>query len=69
MQLGLTEKDAQGPESQQGGHTKEGVDPQSCALLRNLVADQMVVNEGSKHFSSPIPSPTVGQVLSLHQSP
>lgn len=52
MQLGLTEKDAQGPESQQSGHPEDSVDPQSCALLRNLVADQVGVSEGDKPFPS-----------------
>lgn len=50
MHLGLAENDGQGPESQQGGHTEESVDPQSCALFRNLVADQKVVSEGGKVF-------------------
>lgn len=43
VQLGLTEKDGQGPESQKGGHSKEIADPESCALLRNLVAGQKAV--------------------------
>lgn len=58
VQLGLTEKDGQGPEGQQGGHTEESVDPQSYALLRNLVADQKVVSEEGMSFSpsiSPLP--------------
>lgn len=43
MHLGLTEKDGQGPEGQKGRHSKEIVDPESCALLRNLVTGQKEV--------------------------
>jgi hypothetical protein len=46
----LTEKDGQGPESQQGRYTKESGDPKSCALLRNLEANQKIVIEGGKPF-------------------
>lgn len=40
---GLTDKDGQAPEGQKGGYGEEVVDPESCALLRNLVAGQKAV--------------------------
>lgn len=65
VQLCLPENDGQRPESKQRGHAEESVDPQSCALLRDLVADRKTVRKTKPQSLDHLPTGFSGLPLFL----